>query len=36
MMLSAAALAGRKHILWADIPSEDYTQKLCGATVLQP
>jgi hypothetical protein len=36
MMVSAAALAGRKHILLVDISSADYTQKLCGATILQP
>jgi hypothetical protein len=36
MILGAAALTGRKHILLVDISSEDYTQKLCGATVLQP
>jgi len=34
MILSAAALAGRRHILLVDISSEDYTQKLCGATIL--
>jgi len=34
MMVSAAALAGRKRILLVDISSEDYTLKPCGATVL--
>ena len=34
MILGAAAPAGRKHILLVDISSEDYTQKLYGATIL--